>query len=316
MKVLVTGIVQEKGLAELYENFDVDYDHQKAFNREEVLQKLPEYDAVLLMAERADQEFIDRGKNLKIISVNGVGYDHVDISYAKEKGIVVSNCPEAVQAPTAELTIALMLDVCRRVSEYDRMIRKGNWYNVSEAQYMGFTLKDTTLGIVGMGRIGKRVAEIARAFGMNILYSNLSPISASDAEKLKAQHVELETLLKNSDVVSLHTPYVAETHHLIAKEQFEMMKDSSYLINAARGSLVDEEALVWALQNKVIAGAGLDVFENEPYPSEELLKMDNVVMTPHAGTGCVASRTELSAEASENIVSLLIRGISRNQVNA
>ena len=170
MKILVTGLVPRAGLDALYDNFEVTYSHGEPFTREQVLKQLPDMDGVLLMGERADREFINAGKKLKVIAVNGVGYDNVALAYAREKGITVCNSPQSVMEPTAELTVCLMLAAARRVGNYDRNLRKGIWQNVSYEAEMGFCLYGSTLGIVGMGRIGRSVAKRAWTFGMDIIY--------------------------------------------------------------------------------------------------------------------------------------------------
>ncbi len=315
MKILVTGLVPRAGLDALFENFDVTYSAGKPFSREEILSLLPEMDGVLLMGEKADREFIDTGKKLKVISVNGVGYDNIDIAYAREKGIAVCNSPQSVIEPTAEHTLCLMLAIARRVGNYDRNLRKGIWQNVSSEPEMGFCLYGTTLGIVGLGRIGKAVAQRAHVFGMQILYHDEFAISAELEKTLHVKRVSLDELLAESDVVTLHTPLLESTHHLFGKEQFEKMKKTAFIVNAARGALIDENALIDALQKGEIAGAGLDVFEHEPIIPQAMLELENVIMTPHAGTGCLSSRTTLAVETAGNIISFLVEKAPRNVIN-
>jgi D-3-phosphoglycerate dehydrogenase len=315
MKVLVTGLVPRAGLNELYEKFEVTYSEGKPFTREQVLSMLPEMDGVLLMAERADKELIDIGEKLKVIAVNGVGYDNVDIAYAREKGISVCNSPQSVQEPTAELTLCLMLAAARRIGNYDRNLRKGLWQNVSEESEMGFCLYGSTLGIVGLGRIGQAVARRAGAFGMSILYYDQASIPEAVEKNLGVKRVDFDTLISESDIITIHTPLLESTHHLFGEEQFKKMKNTAFIVNAARGPIIDEEQLAIALKDGTIAGAGLDVFEHEPEISKALLELENVIMTPHTGTGCLSSRTILAGETSGNIIAVLSGEAPKNVVN-
>lgn len=314
MKILVTGIIPKEGVEKLKENFDVTYTEGE-FSREEVLSNLPEYDGVLLMGLKADKEFIDAGKKLKIISINGVGFDHVDLQYAKSKGIVVANVPNAVMEPTAEMALALMLSTTRRVLEYDDNMRKGKWLNVSKRENMGFSLYKSTLGIFGMGRIGKSVAKKAKVLGMEVIYSNRHKLSEEIEKELGVKYVTFDEMLEKSDVISIHAPLSESTRHSFSTEEFKKMKNTAFIINTARGPLIDEEALIKALKDGEIAGAGLDVFETEPLEKSELFNIPNVVLTPHAGTGCLSSRIAISEEATANLISFLLNNEEKNIVN-
>ncbi|MCS4488002.1 2-hydroxyacid dehydrogenase family protein [Streptococcus sciuri] len=300
-KVLVTGIVPKEGLTTLMEEYDVTYSDGEPFSREYVLEHLGEYDAWLLMGQKGDREMIDAGKNLQMISLNAVGFDHVDIEYAKSKGIVVSNSPQAVRVPTAEMTFALLLAATKRLAFYDQVVRRGDWLDPSERRYQGLTLEGATLGIYGMGRIGSTVARFAKAFGMNLLYHDVYQLSAEQEAELGVTYVSFDELVEQSDVVTIHAPFLPSTKHQFNKEVFKKMKNRSYLINAARGPIVSEEDLIEALESGEIAGAGLDVFEFEPQVSERLRALDNVIMAPHAGTGTIEGRRILAEEAAENI---------------
>lgn len=312
-KVLVTGIVPKEGLTELMEKFDVTYS-EEPFTREYVLENLHKYDALLLMGQKADKEFIEAGKNLKLISLNAVGFDHVDIEFAKSKGIVVENSPQAVRVPTAEMTFALLLAATKRLAFYDKIVRAGNWINPSERKYQGLTLEGATLGVYGFGRIGQTVAKLAQSFGMKVLYHDTFRLSEEKEKELNVKYVEFDELLKNSDVITIHAPGLPTTKGKFNKEAFKKMKNRSYLINAARGPIIVEADLVEALKTGEIAGAGLDVFEFEPKVSEELRALDSVIMAPHAGTGTVEGRITLAKEAAENIIEFFA-GNLRNVVN-
>ena len=302
-KVLVTGIVPKEGLGKLFELYDVTYSDGEPFSREYVKEHLHEYDAWLLMGQKGDKELIDAGENLEVISLNAVGFDHVDIEYAKEKGIVVSNSPQAVRVPTAEMTFALLLAAAKRLAFYDKVVRGGDWLDPSERRYQGLSLEGATLGIYGMGRIGSTVAKFAKAFGMHVLYHDVYRLPEDVEKDLDVKYVEFDELVESADIVTIHAPSLPSTRHKFNSDVFKRMKNRSYLINAARGPIVSEEALVEALEKGEIAGAGLDVFEFEPQVSERLRALDNVIMAPHAGTGTIEARRILAEEAAENIIS-------------
>ncbi|MCO6558304.1 MAG: hydroxyacid dehydrogenase [Bifidobacterium sp.] len=302
-KILVTGIVPREGLDKLFDRFDVTYSADKPFTRDFVLEHGHEYDGMILMAQKGDRELIDACDNLKVISVNGVGYDHVDVDYAKQKGIVVSNSPREVRIPTAEFTMTLILATVKRLHFYDGIVRRGEWIDPSERKYQGRTLNGLTLGVFGMGRIGKTVAKLAQAFGMKVIYNNDVPFGEDFDRENNCEYVSFDELLKRSDVVTIHAPELPSTHGVFNADAFAKMKDTAYLVNAARGPIVQEKALVEALKTGQIAGAGLDVFEFEPKVSEELRSLSNVVLSPHAGTGTVEARIRLAAEATDNLIS-------------
>lgn len=314
-KVLVTGIIPEEGLTDLRSAFDVTYDPEKE-SRDWILANLSDFDGLLLMGTKADRELIDAGKNLKIITTNGVGFDHVDIAYAKEKGIVVSNCPMGVRVPTAEMTFALLLATVRRLAFYDKVVREGHWMDVSEKRYMGMSLQGKTLGIYGMGRIGSEVGRFCQALGMKVIYNDIRRLDHDLEEQLDVTYVDFDTLVKTADVITLHAPALPSTMGIFNGDVFAKMKSTAYIINAARGVLIKEADLVTALKTGEIAGAGLDVFEHEPTVSAELRSLDNVIMSPHAGTGTLEARTAIAQEASNNLISFINEGKAVNQVNA
>lgn len=313
-KVLVTGIIPEQGLQELKQNFDVFY-KPEIETREWILQNLKDFEGLLLMGTKADKELIDAGPNLKIITANGVGFDHIDIDYAKSKGIVVSNCPTGVRVPTAEMTFTLLLATVRHLHLYDKIVRSGNWVDVSEQKYMGMSLQGKTLGVYGMGRIGSEVAKFSQAFGMDVIYNDTCRLDSELEKKLDVKYVDFDTLAKESDVITLHAPALPSTTGVFNSQVFDEMKDTAYIINAARGVLIKQDDLIDALKNGKIAGAGLDVFETEPNVPKELRDLDNVVMSPHAGTGTLEARTAIAKEASNNLISYLKNGQAVNQVN-
>ncbi|HEO6108697.1 TPA: NAD(P)-dependent oxidoreductase [Streptococcus agalactiae] len=313
-KILVTGIVPKEGLRKLMDRFDVTYSEDRPFSRDYVLEHLSEYDGWLLMGQKGDKEMIDAGENLQIISLNAVGFDHVDTAYAKEKGIIVSNSPQAVRVPTAEMTFALILAASKRLAFYDSIVRSGEWIDPSEQRYQGLTLQGSTLGIYGMGRIGLTVANFAKAFGMTVVYNDVYRLPEDKEKELGVTYLEFDQLIKTADVITIHAPALPSTIHKFNKDVFAKMKNRSYLINAARGPIVSEEALIEALKEGEIAGAGLDVFENEPQVSEGLRSLDNVIMSPHAGTGTIEGRRTLAEEAADNIITFF-DGKPQNIVN-
>lgn len=313
-KILVTGIVPKEGLRKLMDRFDVTYSEDRPFSRDYVLEHLSEYDGWLLMGQKGDKEMIDAGENLQIISLNAVGFDHVDTAYAKEKGIIVSNSPQAVRVPTAEMTFALILAASKRLAFYDSIVRSGEWIDPSEQLYQGLTLQGSTLGIYGMGRIGLTVANFAKAFGMTVVYNDVYRLPEDKEKELGVTYLEFDQLIKTADVITIHAPALPSTIHKFNKDVFAKMKNRSYLINAARGPIVSEEALIEALKEGEIAGAGLDVFENEPQVSEGLRSLDNVIMSPHAGTGTIEGRRTLAEEAADNIIAFF-DGKPQNIVN-
>ena len=247
---------------------------------------------------------------LRLIANFGAGFNNIDLDVCRERGIRVTNTPQPVIEPTAELAFALMIDVARRVSEFDRAIRS----QLSEVRHFdGFgvmrnlshSLYGKTLGIIGMGRIGQALARRALAAGMKIIYYNRHPLPKETEQIYNAQYVDFQTLLQDSDFVSLNLPYTPEVHHLIGKPELGMMKRSAYLINTARGAHVDEEALVEALRSGIIAGAAMDVYEHEPSISSALLTLPNVVLSPHTGTGTWEGRIAMCENVTDNILAFI-----------
>ena len=263
---------------------------------------IPEYDALIpVFGFEINKELISKGKNLKIIANFGVGYNNIDVETATHQNIVVTNTPKTVIEPTAELAFALLLSLTRRIAELDAKLKRKEEIQWEVMANLGHTLENKTLGIVGLGNIGKSFAYKARAFGMKILYHTRTPMDYTDEKLYEATFVSLPTLLEKSDVISLHTPLTEHTQHLLDDEAFRQMKPGAFIINTARGAVIDEKALIRNLQNKHLGGAGLDVFEFEPNINEELLAMENVVLAPHIGTANYETRKSMAEEAAENI---------------
>ena len=246
-------------------------------------------------------EMITSMPNLQLIANFGAGYNNIDLDACRERGIRVTNTPQPVIEPTAELAFALMIDVARRVSEFDRTIRAGQAV-IGVMNNLSHSLYGKTLGILGMGRIGQALARRAAASGMRIIYHNRHRLSDEIEQKYDARYVDFQTLLQDSDFLSLNLPYTTEVHHIIGKPELGMMKRTAYLINTARGAHIDEESLIEALQNGIIAGAALDVYEHEPAISSELLSLQNVVLSPHSGTGTWEGRIAMCENVCDNII--------------
>lgn len=290
-------------------DWEVTFPAGEEMGKDELIRVLPEYDVMLAIFHAPiDREILDAGKRLRLISNYGVGYNNIDIRYAREKGITVTNTPKAVNNPTAELAMALMLSAARRVAECNLRIRTEKERMWGTMRNLGFGLEGKTLGIVGLGNIGRNVARKAEAFGMKVVYFN------KRTEVPGYQRMDLDGLLQASDFVSLHTPLTPETRHLIGERELALMKPSAILVNTARGAVVDEAALARALQEGRIAGAALDVFEDEPHITEALYGLGNVVLTPHIGTGTIDARIAMGREALDNIRNFL-SGQPTNVVN-
>ena len=271
--------------------------------RDVLAEKIRDVDGVLcLLTDKIDGELLHNASNLRVVSQMAVGVDNIDVVACRARNVAVGNTPGALTETTADLAFALLLATARRVVEAERFLRAGQWQTWSPMLLVGPDVHHATLGIVGMGRIGYEMARRAHGFQMNLLYSSRSP--HPDAEQdFGAKRVDLNTLLSESDFVSLHAPLTSETRHLIGPEQLARMKPSAVLVNTARGSVVDQAALVNALRDHQIAGAGLDVFDTEPLPPDDpLLTLDNVVLLPHIGSASIATRTKMAVLAAENLV--------------
>ena len=301
-KILVTYQIPKAGLKDLERHFDVYYPESLILHFSEMEKMIDDYDGIItVFGHLLPPEIIKKAKKLKIISNFGAGVDNIPVGLATEKGILVTNTPDAVTESTAELAISVIMAALRRIPECDRKIREGiiKW---GIMENLGRNMFGKTLGIVGMGKIGKATAARAIALGMSIVYNNRNRLSRSEENKYKADYLPMDTLLDRADVVSLHIPLTDETRHLIGYDELKKMKPDAWLVNTARGAVVDEQALIKALQNKLIAGAALDVFEHEPDIPDEFLTMENVVLLPHVGTATMEARIAIARSASENII--------------
>lgn len=267
---------------------------------------------------KVPRETIEAMPKLRLIANFGAGYNNINLEACKERSIRVTNTPQPVIEPTAELAFALMIDVARRVSEFDRMVRQGK-AQFGVMRNLSHSLYGKTLGILGMGRIGQALARRAAASGMRIIYHNRHELTTERLNELKnegvqAQYVDFQTLLQDSDFLSLNLPYTPEVHHIIGKPELGMMKRSAYLINTARGAHVNEEALVEALKSGIITGAALDVYEFEPQISAELMTLPNVVLSPHTGTGTWEGRIAMCENVTDNILAFINNNINKMNI--
>lgn len=283
------------------------YSGDKPIPRAELLRRVRGADATLsLLTDKIDAAVMDAaGRRLKIIANYAVGFDNVDVKAAAARKIVVTNTPGVLTEAVAEHTFALMMAVARRIPESDVFMRGGRYHGWEPELLLGMELQGKTLGIIGLGRIGFRVAEIAvRGMGMKVTYNDVKP-NADFEKQFGGRFLRLDDLLRTSDIVSIHVPLLPTTRHLIDAKKFAMMKKTAILINTSRGPIVDEKALVIALRRRIIAGAGLDVFEFEPKPAPGLAKLSNVVLTPHTASATHEARQAMSLLAAENIVAVL-----------
>ena len=303
MKILVTGRLPEQSLA-LLKDHEIDaHTLDQPMDRKTLLAKIGDKHGLLCMlTEKIDEELIAAAPQLKMIANCAVGYDNIDLSAATAGGIPVSNTPAVLTDATADLTFALILAVARRVVEGDKRTRAGDFRFWAPMVFLGSEVSGKTLGIVGLGQIGQAVARRARGFDMRILYHKRTRVDPSVEKALQAEYVNLETLLTESDMVSLHVPLSPQTRHSIGPAELSLMKPSAFLINAARGPIVDEKALYDALKENRIAGAGLDVYENEPELTPGLTELDNVVLLPHVGSATIETRTKMANLAAKNLL--------------
>ena len=309
-KVVVTGRIPEVAVDKLRAEHEVDaWSEAESMSRDELLSRVVGADAlVTLLTERVDAELLDAaGPQLRVVANVAVGYDNIDVPACVERGVVATNTPGVLTEATADIAMALILMVTRRTGEGERVIRSAQPWKWGMFYLLGTGLQGKTLGVVGMGGIGQATARRARAFGMDVIYTSRNDLAAEVAAELGARRVELDALLTAADVVSVHCPYSPATHHLIGAAQFDAMRESAYLVNTARGPIVNEAALVDALRDGQIAGAGLDVYEREPLVHPGLLELDNVALLPHLGSATIETRTAMATLAAANALAVLRR---------
>jgi lactate dehydrogenase-like 2-hydroxyacid dehydrogenase len=316
-KILVTKRVYPQAIEYLREHAEVDYnDSSDGYSPAELLDRLKDKAAVVSqLTDKFTAAVMDASPALKVIANVAVGFDNIDVDAATQRKVVVTNTPEVLTETTADFAFTLLMAAARRVVEGDRFLRTGQWRQWQIDLLCGHDVHHATLGVLGMGRIGQGVARRGLGFEMKVLYHDVVPAAPGVEEQLHLQYVPFETLLRESDFVSLHVPLRPETRHLIGAKQLALMKPTAILINTSRGPVVDEAALADALENHRIGGAALDVFEREPEVEPRLLALDNVVLEPHIASASVATRTKMSLMAAENAVVALDGRRPPNLVN-
>lgn len=303
-KVFVTRKLPEKALEIIRAECEMEINpYDRIITREELIEGVKDKDGLLcLLTDKIDEEIIESGKNLRIIANYAVGYDNVDVKAATKRKIPVTNTPGVLTNTTADMAWALIFTIARRVTEADKFTKAGKYKSWGPMMFLGGDVYGKTLGIIGLGRIGKAVAKRAKGFDMRVLYFDAFRADEKVEKEMNVQFTDLETLLKESDFVSIHVPLLPSTHHLIGKKELSMMKKTAYLINNSRGPVIDEKALVKALKDKKIAGAALDVFENEPELAPGLADLENAVLTPHISSASIETRTKMAIMAAENLL--------------
>jgi glyoxylate reductase len=321
-KLFVTRTLPGDALERLKKYYDITvWQEYRAPPYEVILEKAKESDALItLLTDKIDCKLIESSPRLRIIAQYAVGFDNIDIECATRHGVYVTNTPGVLTDATADLTWALILAITRRIVEADRFVRSGEWYKTGTGWHptmmLGFQVSGATIGIIGMGRIGQAVARRAKGFNMRILYYDTRRLPEEVERELGAEYVDLETLLKEADIVTIHTPLTPETEGLINEDKLKLMKKTAYLINTARGRIVDIDALYKALKEGWIAGAALDVFPEEPFPPDHpILKLDNIVVTPHIGSATWQTRTKMAELVAENLIAFYEGKIPPTLVN-
>jgi glyoxylate reductase len=301
-KILITRRLPSAVLSKLEAAAEIDlYTGDGAIPADELRARIADKDALIsLLTDAVDRSVVDAAPNLKVIANVAVGYNNIDIPYALSRGVVVTHTPDVLTESVADFTWALILAITRRLAEGERVVRRGAWKGWALDFMLGTELRGKQLGLVGVGRIGRAVAARATAFGMRVAFTEVFETTVDGAEAMS-----FDRLLTTSDVVSLHVPLTPETRHLMDKRTLARMKRSAFLINTARGPVVDEEALAWALQQHLIAGAALDVFENEPAVHPDLLALENVLLVPHLASGTTETRTAMAELAADNVLAVL-----------
>jgi glyoxylate reductase len=305
-KILLTRRLHDFALRQMRQKYRLHV-HSGSIPMPKKLLKSAIKDAVGLVCfpyDRIDADVIDAAKDLKVISTYSVGYDHIDLQAAKKRRIKVGYTPDVLTDATADLTVALVLDVLRRLSEGDRLIRAGKWGVIFGADdYVGVDMNEKTLGILGMGRIGMAVARRVRPFGMKVIYHSRTRLGVKMEQKIGLRYASFYQVIRKSDVLSIHVPYSKQTHQMINKDVLRRMKRTAFLVNTSRGKVIKESDLVWALRSGRIAGAALDVFESEPISNmHPLAKMENVVLAPHIGSSTAETRKKMAEIAVQNLL--------------
>ena len=313
--VCITRKIPEVGTRMLMKKYQVVFPEVGVFKKNEFIQRIGDCHALLtLLSDRIDEEILSSFPSLKIVANYAVGYNNIDVAAAIKHNIMVTNTPGVLTNATAEIAFALMISLTRQILRADRFTRDGKFSGWDPLLFLGDELSGKTIGIIGMGRIGRSMAEKCRAFGLKIIYHNRNPLSNGVEKALSAEYRSMEHLLQESDIISVHTPLTDDTFHLLDEKAFGQMKEGVYLINTARGEVVHEKVLVKALKNGKVKGAGFDVYEFEPKISKELMKLENVVLLPHIGSATIETRNRMSEMAARNIISALSGEVPENLV--
>ncbi|MEW5806709.1 MAG: D-glycerate dehydrogenase [Acidobacteriota bacterium] len=305
--ILVTRDLPGPALRLLAESCEVDLNREeRTLRKEEIVAMIPGKAGLLCtLSDRVDREVINAGKELKIIANYAVGINNIDVSYAKQNRIFVTNTPDVLTDATADIAWALILTLTRRIIPADRFTREGKFRGWAPGLFLGKSIQKKVLGIIGMGRIGKAVARRGVAFGMKVVYSDPNRLGGEEEKNLSIQYLPFQQLLRAADVLTLHLPLTEESRGLVGEKELASMKKGVFLINTARGEIVNEKALVRFLKSGHLAGAGLDVYEREPAMEEELKMMENVVLLPHIGSATVEVREKMAMVAAQNILAAL-----------
>lgn len=305
--ILISRALPQEAVRLALSRGDVDiHEGQRPLSRADLIARLKgRQGLVCLITDTIDKEVLIGGPELRVVANVAVGYNNIDVAAATERGVVVTNTPDVLTETTADFTWALLMATARRVAEADRYVRAGRFTQWELMLLLGGDVHGKTLGVVGFGRIGRALARRALGFQMRVLYHDAIPAEATVEKELRATPTDIASLLRESDFVTLHTPLLPETHHLINARSLRTMKKTAYLINAARGPVVDENALVQALKEGWIAGAGLDVFEEEPKVHPGLMELDNVVLAPHIASASSETRLKMATLAVENCLAVL-----------
>ncbi len=317
-RAVVTRRIPQDGITLLESFFEVDQNvDDRPYTPDQLAEHARDADAVVaLLTDRIDEAFFARCPQLKVVANVAVGYDNIDLAAAARHGIAITNTPGVLTEATADFAFTLLLACARRVVEADRYVRDGRFGGWEMMGFLGGDLAGRTLGIAGFGRIGQAVARRAGGFGMHVVYEDEHPATAAVEDQFNARRVDKATLIGSADYLSLHLPLLPSTHHYIAEAELRTMKRDAYLVNTARGPIVDEKALARALRDGEIAGAGLDVFEREPAVEAELLALDNVVLAPHIASATVETRTKMALIAAENAITAVRGATPPNLVRA
>lgn len=302
--ILVTRLLPEKGMEMLRKRYSIAVNpDDRVMTRDEILRDIKDKDGLLcLLTDSIDGEIMDCSSKLRIISNYAVGYNNIDVAAASDRGIMVTNTPGVLTDTTADFAFALLMAIARRLPESERLARAGKFKGWGPTFMQGDDVHGKTLGIVGMGRIGKVMARRASGFDMTVIYNSTHRLPAEEEAQLKAGFVSFDELLRRSDFVSIHVPLSEKTHHLFGEKELSTMKKGSYLINTSRGPVIDEKAIVKALERGTLKGAALDVYEHEPAIEPGLLNLENVILAPHVASATIETRSRMAVMAAENLI--------------